>query len=105
VTGELVFVSGQIAWDTEGTLIGPGSIEEQAEAVFDNLERALSAAGSGLERLARICVYLVDRADVSGFRTVRDRRLRGARPASTLVIVEALVDDDALVEIDAIAVR
>jgi 2-iminobutanoate/2-iminopropanoate deaminase len=103
--GDFVFVSGQIAWEPGGDIVGAGSIERQTEVVFDNLERALTAAGSGLQQLARICIYLVDRDHVAGFRAVRDRRLEGARPASTLVIVEALVDDEALVEIDAVAVR
>jgi enamine deaminase RidA (YjgF/YER057c/UK114 family) len=105
VVGELVFVSGQIAWDPDGRLVGAGSIERQTEVVFDNLERALAAAGSGLDRLARICVYLVDRSHIAAFRAVRDQRLRAGRPASTLVIVEALVDDEALVEVDAVATR
>jgi enamine deaminase RidA (YjgF/YER057c/UK114 family) len=104
VGGGLVFVSGQVAWDAGGSVVGAGSVEEQAEFVFDNLERALRAAGSSLDRLTRICVYLVDDAHVAGFREVRDRRLTGIRPASTLVIVAALVDTALLVEIDAIAV-
>jgi enamine deaminase RidA (YjgF/YER057c/UK114 family) len=103
VAGDFVFVSGQVAWDADGRLIGGDSVSLQTEAVFDNLECALSAAGSAIDRLVRICVYLVDRADLAAFRSVRDRRLQGARPASTLVIVEALVDDGLRVEVDAVA--
>ena len=103
VAGNLVLVSGQVAWDADGNVVGRGSVEEQAEFVFDNLATVLQAAGSGLDRLARICVYLVDSEDIAGFRRVRDRRLAGIRPASTLVIVSALVDPALLVEVDAIA--
>jgi 3-hydroxyisobutyrate dehydrogenase len=102
--GELVFVSGQVAWDTGGEIVGEGSVERQSEQVFDNVEHALAAAGSGVERLVRICAYLVDSGHITAFRSVRDRRLKGARPTSTLVIVRALVDPRLLVEIDAIAV-
>ncbi len=105
VAGDLVFVSGQVAWDAAGEIVGEGSVKRQAEQVFDNLERALAAAGSRLERLARICVYLVDGADLAAFRSVRDRRLQGARTTSTLVVVRALVDPRLLVEIDAVAAR
>ncbi len=105
IAGELVFVSGQVAWDIGGEIVGEGSVERQSEKVFDNLEEALAAAGSGLERLVRICVYLVDSGHITAFRGVRDRRLRGARPTSTLVIVRALVDPLLLVEIDAVALR
>jgi 3-hydroxyisobutyrate dehydrogenase len=103
VAGGLVHVSGQVAWDADGQIVGRGSVEQQAEVVFDNLERALAAAGSGLDRLARICVYLTDPGHIAGFRAARDRRLEGIRPASTLVIVAALVHPDLLVEVDAVA--
>jgi enamine deaminase RidA (YjgF/YER057c/UK114 family) len=103
VAGELVLVSGQVAWDADGNVVGRGSVEEQAEFVFDSLATVLEAAGSGLDRLARICVYLVDSGDIAGFRRVRDRRLAGIRPASTLVMVSALVDPELLVEVDAVA--
>jgi enamine deaminase RidA (YjgF/YER057c/UK114 family) len=103
VAGGLVHVSGQVAWDRDGQVVGRGSVEEQAEFVFDNVERALTAAGSGLDRLARICVYLTDTEHIAAFRAVRDRRLEGIRPASTLVIVAALVHPDLLVEVDAVA--
>jgi 2-iminobutanoate/2-iminopropanoate deaminase len=103
VAAGLVLVSGQVAWDEAGDVVGRGSAEEQAERVFTNLERALQAAGSGLDRLARVTVYLTDLEHVAAFRAVRDRRLAGCRPASTLVIVASLVDPDLLVELDAIA--
>lgn len=103
VASGLVFVSGQVAWDADGQVVGGPSVEGQAEAVFDNLRTALEGAGSSLRSLARICVYLTDPADIGGFRSVRDRRLDGIRPASTLLIVSALADPALLVEIDATA--
>ena len=103
VAGGLVFVSGQIAWNEKGELIGGHSVEEQAEYVFGNLERALEGAGSGLEKLARISAYLTDSDHVAAFRSVRDGWLEGIRPASTIVIVSALVDPGLLVEVDAVA--
>jgi enamine deaminase RidA (YjgF/YER057c/UK114 family) len=103
VAGGLVLVSGQVAWDEHGEVVGRGSVEGQADRVFTNLELALQAAGSSLRRLARVTVYLTDAGHVAAFRAVRDRRLAGCRPASTVVVVEALVDPALLVEIDAIA--
>jgi enamine deaminase RidA (YjgF/YER057c/UK114 family) len=102
VAGGLALVSGQVAWDEHGEIVGRGSVEAQAEQVFTNVERALEAAGSSLDRLARVTVYLTDAAHVAAFRAVRERRLAGCRPASTLVIVSALVDPELLVEMDAI---
>lgn len=103
VAGGLVFVSGQVATDATGSVVGTGSIEEQTEMVFANLQCALEAAGSSIDRLARISGYLTDTAHIAGFRLVRDRWLAGIRPASTLVVVAALVDPDMLVEVDAVA--
>jgi 2-iminobutanoate/2-iminopropanoate deaminase len=102
VCGGLAFVSGQVAWDESGAVVG-STAAEQAEVVFDNLERALAAAGSRLDLLARVCVYLTSADDIADFRAVRARRLAGARPASTLVIVAALAEPGLLVEVDAVA--
>ncbi len=97
-----VFVSGQVAWDADGRVSGDG-IEVQSEAVFDNLERVLTAAGSGIGNVVRVGVYLTDPGDLEAFRLVRDRRLAGVAPASTLVLVAALADPGLRVEVEAIA--
>lgn len=102
VCGGLAFVSGQVAWDADGAVIGT-TVDEQTDAVFDNLERALAAAGSSIDRLARICIYLTSADSIAEFRAARDKRLGGARPASTLVVVAALAEPALLVEIDAVA--
>lgn len=103
VCGSVVYVSGQIACDREGNVIGKGSAGEQAEACFGNLRHALRAAGSDIDRVAKVCIFVTDAAIIPAVRAVRDRWLEGVRPASTLVVVEALVDPDLLVEVDAIA--
>jgi enamine deaminase RidA (YjgF/YER057c/UK114 family) len=103
VAGDLVFVSGQVALDERGEVVGRGSPEKQAEQVFTNVQLAVEAAGSSMDRLVRVCVYLTDAAHIVPFRAVRDRRAHGGRPASTLVIVSALVDPDLLVEMEAVA--
>lgn len=105
VAGEFVFVSGQVAWDSTGDIVGAGSVARQTEQVFDNLEHALRAAGSGLDRLVRIGVYLTSEASIPAFRAVRDQRLRRVRPTSTVLIVKGLVDPGLLVELDAVALR
>ena len=99
-----MFVSGQVAWDERGAIVGQGSVERQCEQVFHNVRRVLEAAGSSLEHITRVTVYLTDTAHVAAYRAARDRLLDGIRPASTLVIVAALVEPGLLVEMDAIAV-
>jgi enamine deaminase RidA (YjgF/YER057c/UK114 family) len=102
IAAGLVFVSGQVAFDEHGEIVGRGSVEAQAHQVFTNVETALAAAGSGMDRVARLTVYLTDADHIAAFRDVRRYRL-AARPASTFLVVSALVDPDLLVEIDAIA--
>jgi reactive intermediate/imine deaminase len=104
-SGELVAVSGQVPMDGAGQVVGAGDIEAQVRQVFVNLATALAAAGSGLDRVVKLTVYLTDLKDLPVFRTVRDEFI-GAypAPASSLVQVSGLVHPAFQVEIDALAV-
>jgi 2-iminobutanoate/2-iminopropanoate deaminase len=102
--GALVFVSGQVAWDADGRVVG-SSVAQQADCAFTNLKTALEAAGGSLDRLVKVTVFLTSAKAIPEFRSVRDRWLRGVRPASTLVVVAALAQPELLVEIEAIGLR
>ena len=106
-SGDLVAVSGQVPMDSAGQLVGAGDPEAQVRQVFTNLAGALAAAGSGLDRVVKLTVYLTDLtdlADLPAFRTVRDEFLDpAAPPASSLVQVSALVHPGFRVEVDALA--
>jgi enamine deaminase RidA (YjgF/YER057c/UK114 family) len=102
--GKLVAVSGQVAYDADGRLVGPGDAEAQTRQVFANLRIALAAAGADLEHVVKFTFYLTDRADLDTVRRVRNEVIDpSAAPASTLVIVSGLVDPALRVEIDALA--
>ena len=58
--GQFVFVSGQVAFDKEGNLVGAGDIARQAEQTLKNLQNVLEAAGSSLEKVLKVNVYLKD---------------------------------------------
>ncbi|GAA4260656.1 RidA family protein [Dactylosporangium darangshiense] len=103
-SGELVAVSGQVPLDATGAVVGAGDAEAQVRQVFANLATALNAAGSGLDRVVKLGVYLTDLADLPAFRAVRDELFDpAAPPASTLVQVSALVHPAFRVEIEALA--
>ncbi|MFC6884442.1 RidA family protein [Actinomadura yumaensis] len=105
VPGRLVVVSGQIALDGRGELVGPGDLEAQTRQVFTNLGAALDAASAGWEHVIRLGYFLRDADQVGVVRAVRDAMLpRGVEPASTLVEVSRLVRDDLLIEVEALAV-
>jgi 2-iminobutanoate/2-iminopropanoate deaminase len=103
--GDLVAVSGQIALDSQGRVVGPGSLVEQAKYVFSRIDEALAAAGSGRESLIKITMYVTTMEGLAELRAARDGWLGAARPASTLVQVAGLVHDGLLIEVDALAAR
>jgi enamine deaminase RidA (YjgF/YER057c/UK114 family) len=101
----LVYVAGQVALDSAGRLVGAGDFRAQATQVFENLRRALAAAGATFGDVVKLNYYVVDAARVPALREVRDRYINtAAPPASTLVEVRRLFRDDVLLEIEATAV-
>jgi enamine deaminase RidA (YjgF/YER057c/UK114 family) len=103
VGGGVVALSGQVALDREGRLVGRGDVAAQAGRVFANLEAGLAAVGAGLSDVLRLNTYITDAQFIAAFREVRDRILPSPQPASTLVVVSALADPEWLIEIEAIA--
>jgi len=105
-TGDAVWihVSGQIAIDLEGNLIGPGDLRAQTRQVFENLRAILAAHGATFADVVKIGTYLTTLDDLAGMREVRSEYLTSEPPASTAVQVVALVVPDALIESDLVAV-
>jgi 2-iminobutanoate/2-iminopropanoate deaminase len=105
-TGDAVWihVSGQIAIDLEGNLVGPGDVRAQTRQVFENLKAILAANGATFADAVKIGTYLTTLDDLAGMREVRSEYLTAEPPASTAVQVVALVVPDALIEIDLVAV-
>jgi enamine deaminase RidA (YjgF/YER057c/UK114 family) len=97
-------VSGQIGFDRDGNLAG--DFRAQAAQVFENLKRALAAAGAEFRHVVKMNVYMIEGAShLAIFREVRDAYLNmSAPPASTLVYVPKLAREGLLIEIEAIAV-
>jgi 2-iminobutanoate/2-iminopropanoate deaminase len=101
--GQWLHVSGQVGIDAQG--IAPAAFEAQAELAWGNVERALRAAGMGMEHVVKTTTYLVDRADSAAMRPIRLRYLGAHRPASTLVLVAGLLDAAWKIEVEAVAFR
>jgi enamine deaminase RidA (YjgF/YER057c/UK114 family) len=105
LAGRPVYISGQVALDATGALVGPGDLAAQARQVFDNLRLALEAAGAGFGQVVKLTFYLRDASQMPVVREVRDQYLDPDRPpASTAVEVRRLVRDDLLIEVEAVAV-
>jgi 2-iminobutanoate/2-iminopropanoate deaminase len=106
VTGpnKTIYISGQIAFDKEGKLIGAGDMKAQAEQVFKNLETALTAAGAKFSDVVKMNSYITDMSKVQAVRDVRAIYFKDATPASTFVEVKGLVRPELLLEIEVVAV-
>ncbi len=106
VTGpaKTVYISGQIALDKDGTVVGAGDMKAQAEQVFKNLQAALETAGATFSDVVKMNTYITDMDKAPVVREVRARYFGETAPASTLVQVVHLARPEFLLEIDVIAV-
>jgi enamine deaminase RidA (YjgF/YER057c/UK114 family) len=104
-SGRLVAVSGQVALDERGEVVGEGDPEAQARQVFENLRRCLAAAGATFGDVIKLTYYVTDVAYMPAIRAVRAEFLGNDHlPASTAVQVVALVRPELLLEVEALAV-
>ena len=102
----MIFVSGQVAVDKEGKLVGPGDLKAQILQAGANLKAALAAAGASPRDIVKTNTYIVNykQSDYSAMREARAALFpEGDPPASTLVGVQALAVDGLMVEMEAIA--
>jgi reactive intermediate/imine deaminase len=81
----LVFVAGQLPIARDGTRRTDATFDEQARLVLANVEAALQAAGSGIERVLQVRVYLADIADWPAFNALHATWAGSARPARAIV--------------------
>jgi enamine deaminase RidA (YjgF/YER057c/UK114 family) len=106
-TGEIVFVAGQIGWTREGHMASSDFVG-QFERALDNVIDVVWAAGGKPADIARMVVYVTDKEEyVASARTLGEvwrARMGSHYPAMALVEVKALVEDEAKVEIEAMAV-
>jgi 2-iminobutanoate/2-iminopropanoate deaminase len=103
-TGDLLFVSGIVAVDADGALVGAGDVVAQTRQVFENMRAVLAAAGCSFDDVLKVTVFLTDVDDRPRINPVRQEVFGEARPASTLVEVSRLAVEGALVEIECVAV-
>jgi len=105
-TGDAVwiYISGQIAIDVAGNLVGPGDMRAQTRQVFESLKAILEANGATFADVVKVGTYLTTLDDLARMREVRAEYLTAESPASTAVQVVALVVPEAMIEIDLVAV-
>jgi 2-iminobutanoate/2-iminopropanoate deaminase len=101
--GRLLYISGQVAWDGSGNLVGKGDVRAQARQVFENLRGVLQAAGGDLSSLMKITTYITRIEDFPAVAEARSAVFHGELPASTLIVVKSLFHADFLIEVEGVA--
>ncbi|HEY6761068.1 MAG TPA: RidA family protein [Baekduia sp.] len=100
--GRLVWTSGQVALDAAG--VAPDGWEAQTRLVFENVGRALAAAGAGFADIVKLTFFVTAVDALATVRAVRDEFVdTAAPPTSSLVQVAGLVRPDLLIEVEAVA--
>jgi enamine deaminase RidA (YjgF/YER057c/UK114 family) len=105
--GKTIHVSGQVSVNERGEVVGEGDLRKQTQQAFENVQRALTAAGATFRDVVKTSLFVVGLKPehVPILREVRGRFVSAEHPpASTLVGVSALVGADWLIEIEAVAV-
>jgi 2-iminobutanoate/2-iminopropanoate deaminase len=97
-----LYVAGQVGTRPDGMTIDP-NIEGQAEQAWRNVVATLEGAGMNIKNLVKVTSFLTRPQDIPAYAKVRDRFLGDARPATTMVVVQALARPSFLIEVEATA--
>jgi len=101
--GQFVFVSGQAGYDDDGKIV-QGGFSAQGEQAFRNLKRALTAAGSSLEKVVKVTIFVTDMEQFSHVVNLRRKHFSAPYPADSIVEIKALYTPEAMIEIEAIGI-
>jgi 2-iminobutanoate/2-iminopropanoate deaminase len=97
--GDFLYISGMVAMDRDGRVVGAGDAARQTGQIFENISKVLVHVGADVSRVTSVLVHLTNMEDRVRINPVRIRYFGEHRPASTLVQVTALIHPDLLVEV------
>lgn len=104
--GRVIHFTGQVAWDENEEIVGPGDIERQTRQCFANIEALLASVGGNMQDIVAVTTYFTDRAQLPAIQRVRSEVFHDAAsaPVSTSVMVAGLGHKDFLVELTPVAI-
>jgi enamine deaminase RidA (YjgF/YER057c/UK114 family) len=105
---EFLHIAGQVSVDASGQLVGKSDFTAQMRQVFANLRAALASAGADFSNVVKFTTFLVHAQDIETFMAVRRHIFpslfpSGTYPPNTLLIVDRLVQEQFLIEVEAVA--
>jgi reactive intermediate/imine deaminase len=101
--GNLLFIAGQVAFDSSGNLVGENDMKAQVRQVLENLKTALASQKADFSNVVKINIFTTDVEAFLASAEVRAEYFKGYPPASTLVQITKLARPGLMVEIEAIA--
>lgn len=104
-SAEIIFITGQIAKDQDGKVVGIGNIEKQTEYIFERIKTILEETGATIDDLVKVTIYLVKMEEFEKVSAVRNKYLKKSKPAATTIGITATVSKGCDIEIDAIAIK
>jgi reactive intermediate/imine deaminase len=103
-SGPLLFISGQVALDADGKLVGEGDLRAQAVQVLENIKAILADQGAGMLDIVKVAVYVTDIRAFDDIADIREHYFPNDGPASVICEVSALAWPAFMIEIEAVAV-
>jgi len=102
--GNTIYVSGQVALDPDGKVVGKGDMKAQTRQAWENIKAVLEAAGASLNDVVKITQFITDMSRFMETQEVRKEYLTDPAPAATSVEIKSLAFPDLLIEIEVVAV-
>ena len=102
--GPLLFVSGQVALNADGKLVGEGDLRAQAVQVLENIRLILESEGAAMDDIVKVTVYVTDIRAFNDITDIREKYFPADGPASVICEVSALAWPEFMIEIEAVAV-
>ncbi|MED0973034.1 RidA family protein [Bacillus paramycoides] len=100
-----IYISGQVAINTDGHIVGIGDLATQTRQVFENIKIALKTSELNFDDVVKLTFFLTDISQMAIVRDIRDQYINTNNPpASSALEVNKLIHDELLIEIEAIAV-
>ncbi len=106
--GQLLFLAGQTASDAGGQIVAPGDLVAQYEQILQNLQTVVEAAGGTMQDIVKLTIFVADRdayrAQLKALGKVHRAYFGAHYPATALLEISRFFQDEALIEIEGIAV-
>ncbi len=101
----LLFITGQLPQDIDGTIIHQGDVEKQVRLVFSRISEILKEADMTFDDVVKLQIYVKNISYAKTVSSIRDELFANSKPASTLVEVSGFVKEGCSIEIDAVAAK